>query len=84
MLEHLLCLSVVRMVKVFGGGIEVGFIIGLCIATRLFNAKQLAKSLMQRLKMLLITVRGEMVQGASRKNFLRTVIAIMLKPLQLA
>ncbi|KJR27117.1 hypothetical protein UF31_21515 [Vibrio parahaemolyticus] len=60
----------------------MGFIIGLSIATRVFNAKQLAKSLMQRLKVLLTTVRGEMVQDVSRKNSLRTVIAIMLKPFQ--
>tara|TARA_Y100000588_G_C13873785_1_gene761437 strand:- start:548 stop:730 length:183 start_codon:yes stop_codon:yes gene_type:complete len=59
------------------GGVST---IGLSIATKLFNTKQLAKSLM----MLLKTVRGEMVQGASRKNWLRTVIAIMLKPWLLA
>ena len=83
MLEHLLCFNVVCMAKVFGVS-RSGFYYWIKHRHKAIQREATHQELMQRLKMLLTTVRSEMVQGASRKIWLRTVITIMLKPLQLA
>lgn len=76
------CASVFSAWLRYSRFLEVGFIIGLSNVTRPSSARQFVKSLIQRSKMLLTTVKVEIVQDISRKNSLRTVIAIMLKPLQ--
>lgn len=76
MLEHLMYFNIVRMAKVFGVS-RSGFITGFNIAIRLSNARQFAKSLIQRSKKLLITAKAEMAQGESKKNCLRAVITTM-------
>lgn len=81
MLEHLLCFSVVRMAKVFRIS-RSGFYYWIKHRHKAIQREATRQELDTKVKDAFENSKGEMVQGASRKNCLRTVIAIMLKPLQ--
>lgn len=80
MLEHLLCFSVVRMAQVFWVS-RTGFYYWIKHRHKAIEREATRQEFDTKVKDALTAVRVEMVQGVSRKNYLRTVIAIMLKPL---
>lgn len=81
MLEHLLCFNVVRMAKVFRVS-RSGFYYWIKHRHKAIQREANRQELDTRVKGRLTAARAEMVRGAFKKNWLRTVIVIMLKPLQ--
>lgn len=81
MLEHLLCFSVVRMAKVFGVS-RSGFYYWIKHRHKALQREVTRQELDTKVKERFLTIaKAAMVQGESRKSWLRTVIAVMLKPL---